>query len=327
MLFGQTVLFCKQYKRHKFLYCRCKYNTFYYKVSRFCQGNKSPFTAQRFTYLAFSPIIMESTIPIFITFCYLWDWFEYIWVFPFLCFLLSCSLSFCFARQLRANTHWPRCISELHPYSSSMGHEQLTSRGIAADSVLYYLSSLCASDGRLSGCSATVMESVALKWADRSGWGRQREESDEHLTSLFERLEELVCLNRRLLNQTIPSVGWPLLCSLDLLRGIHSSFWYKNWTTGIFSPPLLSQSAPECFSCDKILVSDLSPFFFLSFLTLQTRGEIIQKVCYTMWNFLIIKTQRFLSISNPDVKLWQSSLTAPPGPQSKGQMESYTDTS
>lgn len=208
-----------------------------------------------------------------------------------------------------------------------MGHEQLTSRGIAADSVLYYLSSLCASDGRLSGCSATVMESVALKWADRSGWGRQREESDEHLTSRFERLEELVCSNRRLLNQTIPSVGWPLLCSLDLLRGIHSSFWYKNWTTGIFSPPLLSQSAPECFSCDKILVSDLSPFFFLSFLTLQTRGEIIQKVCYTMWNFLIIKTQRFLSISNPDMKLWQSSLTAPPGPQSKGQMESYSDTS
>lgn len=115
-----------------FLYLRSKYNTFYYKESRFYQGNKSPFTVQRFTDLALSPIIMESTIPIFITFCYLWDWFEYIWVFQFLCFLLSCSLQFCFAQQLRANTHWPRCTSELHPYSFSMVHEQLTSRGIAA---------------------------------------------------------------------------------------------------------------------------------------------------------------------------------------------------
>ena len=35
--------------------------------------------------------------------------------------------------------------------------------GTAADSVSYYLSSLCSSDGRLSGCSAAVMEPVALK--------------------------------------------------------------------------------------------------------------------------------------------------------------------
>ena len=211
---------------------------------------------------------MESTVPIFITFLLfvglIWIYMGFLSVFVFVFFCLVVHFSFVsHSNSERAHTDHGASVNFIPVpfFLRDMSSELLG--GTAADSVSYYLSSLCSSDGRLSGCSAAVMEPVALKWADRGRRGRQSGKRGKWRAldlPLWE-TRGADALERKAVkpNRTV---------LLIFSRGIHRSFWSKNWTTGIFSPPLLSQSA---FHAIRFWFSDLSPFS--SSLTLQTGGS------------------------------------------------------